>query len=70
MRDTIKQVAETVMTHPKSAFVVTTMFTSHAWLNYGEPLIKALTSILGLFVIIAILVKHVIDIKKSINKSD
>jgi len=70
MRETVKQAVEAIATHPKSSLVVTTLFTSHAWLNYGEPLIKALTSIFGLCVIIAILVKHVIDIKKSIKEQD
>ena len=67
MKDTIKQATETILTHPKASFAVTTIFTSHAWLDYGEPLVKALTSIFGLCVVVAILVKHVLDIKKAIK---
>ena len=67
MSETIKQATETILTHPKASFVVTTLFTSHAWLDYGEPIVKALTSIVGLCVVVAILVKHVLDIKKAIK---
>lgn len=69
MKETIKQVTELAVAHPKTSLVVTSLFTSHAWLDYGEPIIKALTSIFGLCVIIAILTKHILDIKKSIKES-
>ena len=38
--------------------------------DYGEPTIKALTSLVGMAVLIALLVKHIIDIKTSLNSKD
>ena len=68
MRESVKQVIEVVASHPKSTMVVTGFFTSHVWLSYGEPIIKGVTSIVGLLVLIALLVKHILDIKKSVQE--
>ena len=64
MNESIKQTAEAVASHPKVAMGVTAMFTSNVWLDYGEPIIKALTSFLGLTVLVLLIVKHILDIKK------
>ena len=64
MSEGIKQTVEAVANHPKVAIGVTAMFTSNAWLDYGEPIIKALTSLLGLAVLVLLIVKHILDIKK------
>jgi len=64
MKDEIKQGIEVVSSHSKTAVVATSLFTSNVWLDYGEPIIKGVTSIIGLCVLCALLVKHVLDIKK------
>ena len=66
MKEEIKQAVETIVNHPKSSVVITGLFTSNVWLDYGEPLIKGLTSIFGLGVIILLFIKHFLDIKASI----
>ena len=70
MKEEIKQATEVIASHPKTTIVVTGFFTSHAWLDYGEPLVKGVTSIIGLAVLVALLVKHVLDIKNSLKKDD
>ncbi len=62
MRDEVKQAAEMVISHPKTSIAITAFFTSHAWLDYGEPLIKGLTMIIGLGVVSTILIKNIIEI--------
>lgn len=64
MNEQAKQVAETIVSHPKVAVGVTALFTSNVWLDYGEPIIKALTSFLGLTVLVLLIIKHALDIKK------
>ena len=69
MKEEIKQTIEAVSSHPKAAIVVTGVFTSNVWLDYGEPVIKGLTSIVGLAVLIALLVQRILEIKKSLAES-
>lgn len=64
MKEELKQTAEAIASHPKVSMGVTAMFTSNVWLDYGEPIIKGLTSFLGLIVLGLLIVKHVLDIKK------
>ena len=64
MKEELKQTIETIVSHPKVSVGITAIFTSNVWLDYGEPIIKALTSFLGLVVIVLIIIKNVLDIKK------
>jgi len=64
MKEEIKQAAEAVASHPKVSLAITAAFTSNAWLDYGEPIIKGLTSIAGLVVVTLLAIKHFIDIRK------
>ena len=70
MKEEIKQTVQAIAEHPKATVLATGVFTSNVWLDYGEPTIKALTSLVGLAVLIALLVKHIIDIKTSLNNKD
>ena len=70
MKDEIKQATETVLSHPKASLVVTAAFTSNAWLDYGEPIVKGITTIVGMVVLILLAVKHAIDIKNELTKKD
>lgn len=64
MTSEIKQAAETVATHPKVSLAVTAAFTSNVWLDYGQPIIQSLTSIVGLGVVTLIFIKHFVDVKE------
>ena len=70
MKEEIKQVAEAMISHPKSAIAVTTFFTSHVWMNYGLPAFQGLTTIVGFAVLVAVLIKHILDISKSMKGED
>lgn len=70
MKEEIKHTIEVVASHPKTTVAITTFFTSHVWMSYGEPIIKALTSVIGLCVLVALFVKHVLDIKKELKNKD
>ena len=65
MRESAKQAVEAIASHPKASTGIVAIFTSNVWLDYGEPIIKGLTSIFGLVVLILLIVKHALDIKKT-----
>jgi hypothetical protein len=64
MNETTKQAIETIASNPKVTTLITATVTSNVWLDYGEPAVKVITSLLGLTVLILLVVKHVLDIKK------
>tara|TARA_R100000951_G_C2583716_1_gene162728 strand:- start:52 stop:270 length:219 start_codon:yes stop_codon:yes gene_type:complete len=64
MNETTKQVIEAVASNPKTSTVITAAVTSNVWLDYGEPAVKVVTSLLGLVVLVLLVVKHALDIKK------
>ena len=64
MKEEAKQLIETISSHSKVSMGITAMFTSNVWLDYGEPIIKALTSLLGITVLVLLIIKHALDIKK------
>ncbi len=64
MNETTKQAVETIASNPKVTTVLTAAVTSNVWLDYGEPIVKIVTSLLGLTVLVLLVVKHALDIKK------
>ena len=64
MNETTKQALETIASNPKVTTVLTAAVTSNVWLDYGEPIVKIVTSLLGLTVLVLLVVKHALDIKK------
>ncbi len=64
MNETTKQAIETIASNPKVTTVLTAAVTSNVWLDYGEPMVKIVTSLLGLTVLVLLVVKHALDIKK------
>ena len=70
MKEEIKHATEAVVSHPKASLIITAAFTSNAWLDYGEPIIKGLTSIVGLVVVTLLAIKHFLDLKKEWQKKD
>ena len=64
MNESTKQVIETIASNPKVTTVITATVTSNVWLDYGEPAVKIITSLMGLTVLVLLVVKHALDIKK------
>lgn len=64
MNETTKQAIETIASNPKVTAIITATVTSNVWLDYGEPIVKVVTSLLGLTVLVLLVIKHVLDIKK------
>jgi len=64
MKESTRQTIEAISSNPKVSTVITAAVTSNVWFDYGEPVIKAATSVLGLAVLIILVVKHALDIKK------
>ena len=65
MKDEVKQLIETVASHPKTAIAIAAVSNTNVWwLDYGEPTVKIVTSLLGMAILIVLLVKHTLDIKK------
>ena len=61
----MKQTIEAIASHPKVSVAVAAVANGNVWwLDYGEPIVKATTSFLGVAVLVLIIVKHVLDIKK------
>ena len=70
MSEKIRQTVEAVSSHPKASLVITAAFTSNVWLDYGEPIIRGLTSIIGLVVVTLLAIKHIIDLRKEWKNKD
>lgn len=64
MREEIKQVTEAIVSHPKASLAITAVINANAWTDYAEPIVKIVTSILGIVVLILLVTKHALDIKK------
>lgn len=64
MNETTKQAIETIASNPKVTTALTAAVTSNVWLDYGEPAVKIVTSLLGLTVLVLLIIKHTLDIKK------
>lgn len=63
MSNEIKHIASDALASPKIAIGITAFFTSHLWLDYGEPLIRGIGTILGLVVVCMVIYKLCLEIK-------
>ncbi len=63
MNETTKQAVETIASNPKVTTLLTAAVTSNVWLDYGEPIVKIVTSLLGVTVLVLLVIKHILDIK-------
>lgn len=70
MNETTKQAVETIASNPKVTTLLTAAVTSNVWLDYGEPIVKIVTSLLGVTVLVLLVIKHILDIKKEHFSSD
>lgn len=64
LNEETRQAVEVITSNPKVAVAITAAVTSNVWLDYGEPAVKIVTSLLGMTVLVLLVVKHVLDIKK------
>ncbi|NRA76702.1 MAG: hypothetical protein HRU18_00720 [Pseudoalteromonas sp.] len=64
----IRQIADVVASHPKTATVAVAALTNfNVWLADYEPVVKFATSILGIVLVSVLIIKHTIDLVKSIK---
>lgn len=64
MNESTNQVIETIASSPKVTAAITATVASNVWLDYGDPAVKIITSLMGLTVLVLLVVKHALDIKK------
>ena len=70
MKEEIKQAAEIIISHPKTALAVTGMANFNAWYGTYEPIAKFATSLLGIVLVCVLIIKHSLDIKKTLKNKD
>jgi large-conductance mechanosensitive channel len=72
MKEELKPIVEAIANNPKTSSLITVALTwiNANWLEYGKPVVEAATNIVGLAVLIALLIKHILDIKKEYKKGD
>ncbi len=64
MKELVKEVAEVVVNSPKLSGGVTVLVNWAAWADWGMPIVQAITSIFGMFVVIFLAIKHGSDVGK------
>jgi len=63
-----KQLVDVVVSHPKTATVAVAAVTNfNVWLADYEPIVKFATSILGIILVSVLIIKHSIDLVKSLK---
>ena len=71
MNEETKQVIEVITSHPKvSIGLVAASQANIRWMDYAEPYIKDITTVLGVVILALLVVKHVIDIYKTLSNKD
>ena len=72
MNESARQTIEVITSHPKVSVVLVAASQANVrWMDYADPYIKDITTILGVTVLFLLVVKHTIDIYKSLsNKGD
>ena len=64
----VRQIVDVVASHPKTATVAVAALTNfNVWLADYEPIVKFATSILGIVLVSVLIVKHTIDLVKSLK---
>ncbi|HHZ97442.1 MAG TPA: hypothetical protein EYN67_18310 [Flavobacteriales bacterium] len=64
-----RQIVDVVASHPKTATVAVAAITNfNVWLADYEPIVKFATSILGIVLVSVLIIKHTIDLVKSLKK--
>jgi len=65
MKEEARQVTEAVLSNPKTS-ILAVLFTSFEtwWVKWGSPFVDAVTSILGLILLIALIRYHLKNYKK------
>jgi len=53
MKDEAKQAIEAIVSHPKTAIAIAAVSNTNVWwLDYGEPTVKIVTSLLGMAILV------------------
>lgn len=70
MKDEVKQAAEVIVNHPKTAVAVGSLAQINAWwMEWGSPITQMVTSILGVILLIVLIRKHWHDGSAKKNES-
>lgn len=64
----IRQVTDAIASHPKTSTVIAGATNLNVWFANYEPILKLTTSLLGIVLVSVLIVKHTIDIKKSLSE--
>ena len=64
MKESLNQVVESVVSHPKTLVAVTAAANANVWTDYAEPTVKIITGVLTIVVLVLLVTKHALDIKK------
>lgn len=71
MNENVRQTIEVITSHPKvSVALVAASQANVRWMDYADPYIKDITTVLGVTVLFLLVVKHTIDIYKSLSNKD
>ncbi len=70
MKEELRQTAEAIASHPKTAVAVAAASNFNTWwLDWGSPIVDAITSILGVVLITVLIRYHWQNTKKVIKES-
>ncbi len=59
MKQEIKEIAEVITNNPKVGYLVATLTGIETWwVNWGNPLVDAVASILGVILLVVLIRKH------------
>ena len=63
-----KSIVDVVASHPKTATAIAAGAANfNVWFTNYEPVFKFATSVLGIILVSVLIIKHIIDIKKSLK---
>lgn len=70
LKDELKSAAEAVSSHPKTSSLLTGViaWVNAHWVDWGQPIVNALTSIAGLILIVILIKKHYTEEKLAKKK--
>lgn len=71
MKDELKHAVEAIASHPKTAVAVAAASNFNTWwLDWGSPVVDAITSVLGIVLISVLIRYHWQNTKKVIKESE
>lgn len=65
----IKSIVTEIISHPKTSLTIAGLANLNVWwADYGEPIAKIITSVLGIVLVSMLIIKHAIDICHTIKR--